>query len=114
MRLVTLLFLCVSLASGQTIATKVLSSSVPMRFALSPALTTTLLFPTAISGAFGLGLVTGTAQINGMVQVDHPEGSGLLVLHALSETAHVLMTVLLDGQLYVFDLQSAAIPDVAV
>lgn len=115
MRLATLLFLCASLASGQTIATKVLSPTIPIRIALSPALTTTLLFPGPLSGTFGLGLVNGTnPQAAGVVQVDHPDGSGLLVLHALSETAHVLMTVLLDGQLFVFDLQSAAIPDVAV
>jgi hypothetical protein len=36
------------------------------------------------------------------------------VLHALNETANVMMTVLLDGQLYVFDLRSASVPDVAV
>jgi hypothetical protein len=35
-------------------------------------------------------------------------------LHPLSETAAVTMTVLMEGQLYVFDLRSAPKPDVAV
>ena len=54
------------------------------------------------------------ANSGGSVQVDHPDGSNVLVLHALSETAHVLATVLLDGALYVLDLQSGPTPDVAV
>jgi hypothetical protein len=104
-----------SIAGAQTIATKVLSPGSPIKIALSPALTTTLLFPGALSGTFGLGLVTAqSANSGGSVQVDHPAGSNVLVLHALSETAHVLATVLLDGALYVFDLQSGSTPDVAV
>jgi hypothetical protein len=46
--------------------------------------------------------------------VEHPDASNVLVLHALSETAHVLATILLDGTLYVFDLQSGPTPDIAV
>jgi hypothetical protein len=104
-----------SIAGAQTIATKVLSPGSPIKIALSPALTTTLLFPGPLSGTFGLGLVTAqSANSGGSVQVDHPDGSNVLVLHALSETAHVLATVLLDGALYVFDLQSEQTPDVAV
>jgi hypothetical protein len=104
-----------SIAGAQTIATKVLSPGSPIKIALSPALTTTLLFPGPLSGTFGLGLVTAqSANSGGSVQVDHPEGSNVLVLHALSETAHVLATVLLDGALYVFDLQSGSTPDVDV
>jgi len=117
MRAIAILFLTVSLTSGQTIATKVLSPSVPIRIALSPALTTTLLFPGPLSGTFGLGLVAGTnpQAAGGTVQVDHPDGSNVLVLHALTETAHVLATVLLDGKLYVLDcLATGGQPDVAV
>src|SRR5206468_3043800 len=50
----------------------------------------------------------------GSVQIEHPDGSQIIVLHALSETAAVVMTVLMEGQLYVFDLRSAQEPDVAV
>jgi len=115
MRFAFILWFAASIAGAQTIATKVLSPGTPIKIALSPALTTTLLFPGPPSGTFGLGLVTAQSANNGgSVQVDHPDGSNVLVLHALSETAHVLATVLLDGALYVFDLQSEPTPDVAV
>lgn len=107
-----------AIARGQNIATKVLSSGTPIKIVLSPALTTTLLFPGPLSGTFGLGLAAGNnaqaASSGGTVQVEHPDGSNVLVLHALTETAHVLATVLLDGSLYVFDLESGSSPDVAV
>jgi hypothetical protein len=112
-----LMFVGALLANGQTIETKVLSAGVPIKIALSPALTTTLLFPGPLSGTFGLGLVAGNnAQPSGTgtVQVEHPDGSNVLVLHALTEGAHVLATVLLDGKLFVFDLQCGPNPDVAV
>ena len=109
-----LLFLLLTAAAGaQNIATRPLSASVPVRICLNPALTTTVMFPGPLSGAFGLGLVSG-ANMNGMVQLEHPEGSNILVLHALSDTAHVLATVVLDGALYVLDLQSGPAPDVAI
>jgi hypothetical protein len=85
-----------------------------MRIELSPEIATTLLFPSPISGTFGLGLVSAQGTGTGFVQLDHPEGSNVLVLHALTETAHVLATVLLDGVLYVFELQSGSHPDVAL
>jgi hypothetical protein len=117
-RLLLVLFFGASMAGGQTIATKVLSAGTAIRIVLSPTLTTTLLFPGPLSGTFGLGLVGGnntqTAPSGGMVQVEHPDGSNVLVLHALTETAHVLATVLLDGKLYVFNLECGAAPDVAV
>jgi hypothetical protein len=115
-----ILFLGAALANGQTIETRVLSAATPMKIVLSPALTTTLLFPGPLSGTFGLGLVAGNnnngqAASGGTVQVDHPDGSNILVLHALTDAAHVLATVLLDGKLYVFDLQCGGpAPDVAV
>jgi hypothetical protein len=114
MRLAAILLLSASLAAGQGISTKVLMPGAPMKIELSPQLTTTLLFPGPLSGTFGLGLVTGNANTGGSVQVDHPDGSNILVLHALSESAHVVMTVLLDGALYVFELQSGPTPDVAL
>ena len=96
---------------GQPIDLRQLTPSVPMRIVLSPQIATTLLFPNQIAGTFGLGLVQGISQKGdvGSVQLEHPDGSAILVLHALSETAHVLMTVLMDGQLYVFDLQGGEI-----
>jgi hypothetical protein len=120
MRIAAILFLAAAIANAQTIETRVLSAGTPMKIVLSPALTTTLLFPGPLSGTFGLGLVAGNtngqAASGGTVQVDHPDGSNILVLHALTDAAHVLATVLLDGKLYVFDLQCGgpAAPDVAV
>jgi hypothetical protein len=110
-----LLLVSASVAGAQNISTKVLTPGRPMKISLSPAVTTTLLFPGPLSGTFGLGLVTGNnAQSGGSVQVEHPEGSNILVLHALTETARVLMTVLLESRLYVFDLQAAPEADIAV
>jgi hypothetical protein len=120
MRLFSLLILVgvCTLANAQNIATKALSPGVPIKIVLSPALTTTLLFPGPLSGTFGLGLVPGNnaqaASNGGTVQVEHPDGSNVLVLHALSESAHVLATILLDGALYVLDLECGSTPDVAV
>jgi hypothetical protein len=117
MRLVLILLTTMGIVSGQTIATKVLTSGTPIKISLSPALTTTLLFPGSLSGTFGLGLVSQTSPqsaSSGSVQIEHPDGSRVVVLHALNESAAVTMTILLDGKLYVFDLRSAHTPDVAV
>jgi hypothetical protein len=106
------------LAIAQNIDTRVLNPSQPMRITVNPNVATTLLFPDAIGGAFGLGLVGAGAHENqaaaGSIAVEHPEGSPLMVLHALMPGAKVVMTVLLDGKLYVFDVQSGAEPDLAV
>jgi hypothetical protein len=100
---------------AQNITTKVMTPGAPISISLSPELTTTLLFPAIPSGTFGLGLVNSQgAAANGSVQIDHPDGSQIIVLHALNEAANVMMTVLLDGQLYVFNLRAASVPDVAV
>jgi hypothetical protein len=110
-----ILFCSASLAMAQNIATKILTPGIPIPISLSPQLTTTLLLPTVPSGTFGLGLVNNqNAARNGSVQIEHPDGSPILVLHALNESANVMMTVLLDGQLFVFNLRSAPAPDVAV
>ena len=118
MRLAAILLLTVSVAAGQNIVTKPLTVGSPIKIFLSPQLTTTLLFPGPLAGTFGLGLVSGNnaqAQRDAAgVQVEHPDGSNILVLHALSESSRVLMTVLLGGRLYVFDAASGPSPDVAV
>jgi len=117
MRLVLILLTTMGIVSAQTIATKVLTPGTPIKISLSPALTTTLLFPGPLSGTFGLGLVSQTSPqsaSSGSVQIEHPDGSPIVVLHALNESAAVTMTILLDGKLYVFDLRSAPNPDVAV
>ena len=117
MRLVLILLTTMGIVSAQTIATKVLTPGTPIKISLSPALTTTLLFPGPLSGTFGLGLVSQTtaqSASSGSVQIEHPDGSPIVVLHALNESAAVTMTILLDGKLYVFDLRSAPNPDVAV
>jgi len=117
MRLMLIFLVTAEIASAQTIATKILTPGAPIKISLSTALTTTLLFPGPLGGAFGLGLVLQTsaqpASI-GSVQIEHPDGSPIVVLHALNESAAVIMTILLDGKLYVFDLKSAPNPDVAV
>ena len=111
-----IIFLLLALAaSAETISTRVITPGSPTPISLSPQLTTTLLFPGIPSGTFGLGLVSNQgAAANGSVQIEHPDGSQIIVLHALSEAATVMMTVLMDGQLYVFDLRSGPQPDVAV
>lgn len=105
--------------SAQHIETRVLTPTVPMHITIHPNVATTLLFPSPIGGAFGLGLVSAGNRENqvamqGTVALEHPEGSPLMVLHALSPGAKVMMTVLLDGRLYVFDVQAGADPDFAV
>jgi hypothetical protein len=104
---------------AQHIDTRVLTPAAPMPITINPNVATTLLFPEAIGGAFGLGLVSAGGHENqtalqGSVALEHPEGSPLMVLHALTPGAKVVMTVLLDGKLYVFDVASGPEPDLAV
>jgi hypothetical protein len=113
MRSVFALLLIGAVANAQTIATRFLTPGAPIRITLSQGLTTTLLFPGPLAGAFGLGLVSN-GNSGGAVQLEHPEGSNILVLHALSPAAHVMATVLLDGALYALDLESGPNPDVAI
>lgn len=113
MRFVAILFLTASLGGAQTIETRTLNPKVPMVVILNPAVATTLLFPSPLSGTFGLGLASAQSP-NGLVQLDHPDGSGLLVLHALTLSARVILTVLMDATLYVFDLQAGPSPDIAL
>jgi len=108
------LFVVSSYSGAQTISTKMMTPGTPLAISLSPQLTTTLLLPEVPSGTFGLGLVNNQGGANGVVQIEHPEGSKIIVLRPLSETAAMTMTVLMDGQLYVFNLHSAANPDVAI
>src|ERR1700678_2434504 len=73
--------------NAQHIDTRVLTPAAPMPITINPNVATTLLFPEAIGGAFGLGLVSAGGHENqgalqGSVALDHPEGSPLMVLHA--------------------------------
>jgi hypothetical protein len=114
-RSLLLLFLSILVAKPQPIDLRQISPDTPTRIILSPDVATTLLFPSPIAGTFGLGLVQGGQRSNaGSVQLEHPEGSSILVLHALSETARVLMTVLMDNRLYVFQLEAGPNPDAAI
>ena len=108
-----------SRVDAQHIDTRVLTPAAPMQVTINPNVATTLLFPDSIGGAFGLGLVSAGGHENqtalqGSVALEHPEGSPLMVLHALTPGAKVVMTVLLDGRLYVFDVASGPDPDLAV
>ena len=86
MRTTIILLLLALAASAQTIATRVITPGSPTSISLSPQLTTTLLFPSVPGGTFGLGLVNNrSGAANGSVQIEHPEGSQIIVLHALSE-----------------------------
>lgn len=84
----------------QPIETRVLKSEEQMHLTIHQNVATTLLFPSPVGGTFGLGLVSQLSQQNqngassqGVVQMDHPEGSPIMVLHALSPTTKVIMTV---------------------
>jgi hypothetical protein len=114
MKLIVIILLYAAIASAQNIGTRVLTPGTAMRIEISPDIATTLLFPGPISGTFGRGLVGNGQNQEGLVEIEHPEGSAVLVLRALSETEHVVMTVLFDGGLYVFNLESGPHPDAAV
>jgi hypothetical protein len=113
MRTLLFLLLTVSLAASQNIETRTLNPKVPMRVVLSPNVATTILLPEAPSGTFGLGLASAQNP-NGAVQLDHPDGSQVLILRALNESARVVLTVLMSGTLYVFDVQAGPNPDIAL
>ena len=51
----TALLLSAVMGHAQTIATKVLFRNQPIKIALSPLITTTLIFPSPLAGTFGLG-----------------------------------------------------------
>jgi hypothetical protein len=104
---------------AQHIETRVLNPEKQMHLTIHPNVATTLLFPSPVGGTFGLGLVSQIRQSNeapaqGVVQMDHPEGSPVMVLHALNDAAKVIMTVLLDGKLYVFNVEAGPDPDIAI
>jgi hypothetical protein len=112
---IALLLLSGCLASAQTIDTKrTLIPGAPTKIFVSPGVATTVLLPSEPSGVFGLGLVGSGATTPGNVQLDHPAGSNVLALHALANKAHAVATVLMDGKLYVLEIETSDSPDVAV
>ena len=110
---VTVLLLSAVIGHAQTIATRVLFRDQPIKIALSPLITTTLIFPSPLAGTFGLGLVTG-AQSGGSIQLEHPAGSNILVFHALTQQAHTFATIVMEGMLYTLELKATDQPDVSV
>jgi hypothetical protein len=114
MRLIVILLLGASIAEAQNIGTKVLTPGTSMRIELSPEIATTLLFPGPISGTFGTGFAGNGQTQQLVVQIEHPDGSAVLVLRALAENVRTVMTVLFDGNLYVFQLESGPHPDAAL
>jgi hypothetical protein len=114
MRVIVILLLSASIANAQNIGTKVLTPGTSMRIELSPEIATTLLFPGPISGTFGTGFAGSGQTQQAVVQIEHPEGSAVLVLRALTENVRTVMTVLFDGSLYVFQLESGSHPDAAL
>src|ERR1700693_6476414 len=109
----TALLLSAVMGHAQTIGTKVLFRDQPIKIALSPLITTTLIFPSPLAGTFGLGLVTG-AQSGGSIQLEHPAGSHILVFHALTQQAHAFATIVMEGILYTLELKATNQPDVSV
>jgi hypothetical protein len=109
-----LLLACTVAAEAQNIGVKTISPGTATRILVSPALTTTLLLPSVPSGVFGLGLISGESNAPGSIQISHPDGSNVIVLHALTDTARVVATVLLDGKLFVLALEASPTPDVAI
>jgi hypothetical protein len=114
MRLIVIFLLGASIAEAQNIDTKVLTPGKSMRIELSPEIATTLLFPGPISGTFGTGLASNGQTQQSVVQIEHPDGSAVLVLRALAENVRTVITVLFDGSLYVFQLESGPHPDAAL
>jgi hypothetical protein len=114
MRLIVTLLLTASIAEAQNIGTKALTPGTSMRIELSPEIATTLLFPGPISGTFGTGLVGNAQTQQAVVQIEHPDGSAVLVLRALAENVRTVMTVLFDGSLYVFQLESGPHPEIGL
>jgi len=84
-----------------------------MTIILSPSLATTLLFPAQVAMVSGFG-IQPPGQAGGLVEMNYPAGSPLIELRALSEFAHVTMTVMVDHKLYVFDLRMGLKPDAAI
>ena len=113
MKTATALLLSAVMGHAQTIATRVLFRDQPIKIALSPLITTTLIFPSPLAGTFGLGLVTG-AQSGGSIQLEHPAGSNILVFHALTQQAHTFATIVMEGMLYTLELKATDQPDVSV
>jgi hypothetical protein len=94
----------------------------PSRIVLSMAVDTVVQFPDTLNGAYGLGLVppavpsangAPTQNAGGLIAIQHP-APNLLVLQALRPDAHCLMTVLMDGKLYLIALETGADPNVSL
>src|SRR5690349_11364937 len=87
------------------------------RIVLSQSALTTLKFPQGVNGVLGLGLAQGTDSskaVGADVQVMMKPGDPFVSLYALSRDAHEQMTVILGGEMYVFELATGNAPDVAV
>jgi hypothetical protein len=107
-----------SLSFAGQIETRAISpaGSMPVKVAMN--VMTSLLFPQPVVAVIGLGLADDSAGVpasGATIGVRKQPGSTLLALHAFIPNAHEVLTVLLaDGKLYVFELVSDPIPDVAV
>src|SRR6516165_10091104 len=95
----SLFALLVGGAFGQVISTRIMTPTEAVTIALNPGQITTILLPSVPGGTFGLGLFSQGQSQSGSVQIEHPDGSKIIVLHALNDSASVTMTVLMDGAL---------------
>jgi hypothetical protein len=108
---------CLPSALAAPIETRLLDPMTPAAITLSTGALTTLKFPQGVNGVLGLGLSLGTdaSKATGAdVQVLWKPGEPFVSLYALSKDAREQMTVILGGEMYVFELETGNIPDVAV
>jgi len=92
---------------------RVLTPNKAMTIVLAPNLSTTLLFPAQVASISGYGIAPA-GQAGGVIELTYPPGSPLICLRALNEFARVMMTVMIEHKLYVFDLRTGPRPDAAI
>jgi hypothetical protein len=117
--LIAALGLLAGQVEGQTIVTRALSAGSPMTIFLAPGIVTVLRFPQIVAGVFGGGLIPvdsahGETAVVGQIDVQHPSKSQIVLLEPVSADVRVWMTCMCGEKLYVFDLRSGPVPDVAV
>jgi len=106
--LTLLLLFSISPVSAQLIGTAVLNPEEPLSVAVGHASSTVLQFPAPVEAIIGTELVEGDQ--GGNFQFHHLEKSNLITLRAIEADSETLMTVAMDGQLYLFHLHTAAQP----
>jgi hypothetical protein len=102
--------------SAGLISTQKIDPAAATAISLSPEVETVLVFPSPVYGFFGQGIVErGKAGAEpACIEMQHPGGSPILTLHALTPDAKATLVVLMEGKPYTFTLQTRPDPDVSV